>query len=134
MSRTIDLTVTLKLDLANQRTRTEFYDSLEDLLRTGLGEQLSLSRDCVSVIAADDPAGIISQPACLSAIFTPTREIAIVWTVHDVLDVRPDLSLLQATELLQHVLHQHEANHGIGWDDFEHFASRLFGEPVEVAS
>ena len=129
MTRIIDLTVTLKLELADRLGRTEFFHILEPMLRSGLGEILTPFSDCVSVVAVNDPNGTLSQPTNLAAILDPAREAAIVWSANDVLDVRPDLTLEQASEVLHHVIRQHDANHGIGWHDFEYFAANLFGEP-----
>lgn len=43
-------------------------------------------------------------------------EIAIVWSVADVLEVRPDLTEDQAYEVLQTAKNKHDANLGINWD------------------
>ena len=43
-------------------------------------------------------------------------EIAIVWSVADVLDIRPDLTHDQAYEVLQLAKDKHDANIGINWD------------------
>ena len=133
MSRIVNLTVTLKLELADRLGRTEFHNDLEPMLRSGLGEVLTPFSDCVTVVAVSDPTGTLSQPTNLAAILDPFKEAAIVWSAHDVLDVRPDLTLEQASEVLHHVIRQHDANHGIGWDDFEYFAATLFGEPAPVS-
>lgn len=128
MSRIVDLTVTLKLELADRLGRTEFVNDLEPMLRSGLGDVLALYSDCVTVVAVRDPNGTLSQPTNLAAMLDPLSEAAIVWSAHDVLDVRPDLSLEQASQVLHHVIRQHDANHGIGWDDFQYLAANLFGE------
>ena len=43
-------------------------------------------------------------------------EIAIVWSVADVLEVRPDLTEDQAYEVLQIAKDKHDACIGINWD------------------
>ena len=43
-------------------------------------------------------------------------EIAIVWSVADVLEVRPDLTEDQAYEVLQLTKDKHDATIGINWD------------------
>src|SRR5262245_5592335 len=53
--------------------------------------------------------------------------IAIVWSVEDVLSVRPGLSEQQAAEVLQEVLHNHDATRGVTWDTLEATADALFG-------
>jgi hypothetical protein len=128
MSRIVDLTVTLKLELADRLGRTEFVNDLEPMLRSGLGDVLTPYSDSVNIVAVNDPNGTLSQPMNLAAVLDPFCQAAIVWSAHDVLDVRPDLTLEQASEVLHHVIRQHDANHGIGWHDFEDFAGTLFGE------
>ena len=129
MSRIVNLTVTLKLELADRLGRAEFVNDLEPMLRSGLGDVLTPYSDCVTVVAVNDPNGALSQPTNLAAILDPFSEAAVVWSARDVLDVRPDLTLEQASEVLHHVIRQHDANHGIGWHDFEYFAGTLFGDP-----
>ena len=129
MSRIVNLTVTLKLELADRLGHAEFVNDLESMLRSGLGEVLTPYSDCVTVVAVNDPNGTLSQSTNLAAILDPFKEAAIVWSARDVLDVRPDLTLEQASEVLHHVIRQHDANHGIGWHDFEYFAANLFGNP-----
>lgn len=43
-------------------------------------------------------------------------EIAIIWSVADVLEVRPDLTHDQALEVLEIAYAKHDANIGINWD------------------
>ena len=133
MSRIVNLTVTLKLELADQLSRADLYDNLESTLRTGLGEILAQSRDCVTVIAANDPKRVMSQPTNLTAVLKPAGEIAIVWSVEDVLEIRPDLSREQAAEVLEQVSQDHDAGIGINWQTLEYVADELFGDIPERA-
>ena len=55
-------------------------------------------------------------------------EIAIVWSVEDVLVVRPDLDEDQAYEVLVAAKNNHDANIGINWDVLGHHADWLFPE------
>ena len=131
MSRIIDLTLTLKLELADQLSRAELYDNLESMLRTGLGEILVPSDDCVTIIAANDPASVMSCETNLKPLLTSAGEIAIVWSVEDVLEIRPDLSREQAAEVLEHVSQDHDAGIGINWQTLEYVADELFGDIPE---
>ena len=133
MSRIIDLTLTLKLELADQLSRAELYDNLESMLRTGLGEILVPSGDCVTIIAANDPASVLSCETNLKPLLTPAGEIAIVWSVEDVLEIRPDLSREQAAEVLEQVSQDHDAGIGINWQTLEYVADELFGDIPERA-
>lgn len=45
--------------------------------------------------------------------------IAIIWSVEDVLRVRPELTRDQALQVLWQAYDEHDANHGICWQTFE---------------
>ena len=53
-------------------------------------------------------------------------EIAIIWSVADVLEVRPDLDENQAYEVLQIAKDKHDATIGINWDVLDHHADWHF--------
>ena len=59
------------------------------------------------------------------------RQIAVIWSVDDVLEIRPDLTEDEAWEVLQAVEDDHDANLGICWDVLEYHATCLFGPQVE---
>ncbi|MFT4058961.1 MAG: hypothetical protein QM652_05370 [Legionella sp.] len=58
-----------------------------------------------------------------------TQEICIVWSIEDVLDVRPLLSKEQASIVLKHLKKNNDANIGINWDVIEILSDDLF--PIE---
>lgn len=60
------------------------------------------------------------------------RQIAIIWSLEDVLEVRPDLSEDQAWEVLQSCRPMHDANDGITWDSIEVICESLF--PADESS
>ena len=133
MSRIVNLTVTLKLELADQLSRADLYDNLESMLRSGLGEILTPTGDCVTIVAANDPASVLSCETNLKPLLKPAGEIAIIWSVEDVLEIRPDLSREQATEVLEQVSQDHDAGIGINWQTLEYVADELFGDIPECA-
>lgn len=133
MSRIVDLTVTLKLELATRLERDEFYNTLEGMLRTGLGDILISSDDCVTVVATNDPDSVLSQAINLTPVFKPAGEIAFIWSVEDVLEMRPDLSEGQAREVLQVTKKYHDASFGINWDTLSYAAEMLYGDAPEPA-
>jgi hypothetical protein len=47
------------------------------------------------------------------------HEIAVIWAVEDVQEVRPDLDAAQSWEVLKAVKHDHDCNEGINWDMLE---------------
>jgi hypothetical protein len=55
-----------------------------------------------------------------------TESISIHWDIEDVISVRPDLSKFQASEVLQHIKRNHDANVGINWEVIEIVSDTLF--------
>jgi hypothetical protein len=54
------------------------------------------------------------------------KKIHITWDIYDVLSIRPDLTELQASEILQFVEKNHDANEGINWGVIEIAIDILF--------
>jgi len=61
------------------------------------------------------------------------RQIAAIWCIEDVQEVRPDLTGDQAWEVLQEAQHKHDAMMGISWDTLPILAEDLFGPAPETA-
>lgn len=59
------------------------------------------------------------------------RQIAAIWAVEDVKDIRPHLTDDQAWDVLQQVGHDHDAEWGISWTTLETVADMLFPEPAK---
>jgi hypothetical protein len=57
------------------------------------------------------------------------RQIAAVWSIEDVQEIRPDLDDDQAREVLRTIERRHDSNYGISWDLLEYFADRLYPQP-----
>jgi len=60
--------------------------------------------------------------------FNPKTQIAITWSVDDVLSVRPDLTESEAMSVLFDCKRKHDADIGINWDTLRETASWLFKE------
>ena len=73
-----------------------------------------------------DPAGID-----VHALLAPRRQIASIWSIGDVQEVRPDLTDDQAWEVLQQVERAHDATIGINWDVLSCHADMLHGDAPE---
>lgn len=131
MSRIVNLTVTLKLELASQLESSYFYDNLSEMLRSGLGEVLAVDATAVQVVACTDPELTLSYFTDLRPLLAPSEQIAIVWSVDDVLEVRPGLTREQAFEVLEHAMNNHDAGIGINWYTLEYLASELYGDQIE---
>jgi len=58
--------------------------------------------------------------------FNPAREIAILWSVDDVDDARPDLTDEQKMSVLEEVSDHHDASWGVTWDTLKDTADILF--------
>ena len=63
----------------------------------------------------------------IDTLLAERRKIAIIWSIEDVQEVRPDLSDEQAWEALQAVKNNHDATVGINWLTLEMVAEDLFG-------
>ena len=55
-----------------------------------------------------------------------TKQISINWHLDDVLSVRPNLTKLQASTVLEHIKKNHNATVGINWDVIEIVSDILF--------
>ncbi len=60
-----------------------------------------------------------------------SRQIAIVWSIEDVKEVRPHLTDNQAWEVLQLVEQSHDANFGVSWETLDSAAQSLFGDAAK---
>ena len=68
----------------------------------------------------------------LSELLEQRRQIALVWGVEDVQEVRPDLTDDQAWQVLQAAHRHHDCEIGLTWQNLEWFAGELFPEPDEL--
>lgn len=69
----------------------------------------------------------------IHAILAERHQIAVIWSVEDVQEVRPDLSDEQAWQVLQNADRRHDATIGINWDTLECHADMLFGAAPETS-
>jgi hypothetical protein len=135
MTRTISITLTLALNVPLKTDREEFYESLEAHVRNGFGDLLPDSLDNLFVIATTDPEGILESHTNLQPMLWPRHEIAVVWTIEDVEELRPDLTADQCWSVLQECERTHDAGDGINWHALDATAEAMFGpepEPVEA--
>jgi hypothetical protein len=68
----------------------------------------------------------------IHALLADRKQIAAVWSVEDVQQVRPDLTDEQAWEVLQEVDRARNAEFGINWQTLELAAEDLFGDAPET--
>ena len=67
----------------------------------------------------------------MSQIGPGSEQISIIWSVDDVLDVAPYLSRGEAMQVLEEVLHRHDASIGVSWDTLKETAGWLFSDLEE---
>ena len=60
------------------------------------------------------------------------KEIAVIWCIEDVQQVRPDLDEDQCWRVLQTASRKHDANCGINWEMLEITAEVLFGDAPDA--
>ncbi len=58
--------------------------------------------------------------------FNPTRQIAIIWDIYDVQEIRPDLDDTQAMRILREADDTHDADYGITWEIIDKYAQQLY--------
>ena len=68
----------------------------------------------------------------IDALLADRQQIALLWSIEDVQEVRPDLTDQQAWEVLQQVKHCHDCNYGVTWLTLEWVAQDLFGDAPET--
>jgi hypothetical protein len=66
----------------------------------------------------------------IDAVLATRRQIAAIWSIEDVQEVRPDLTEEQCWEVLQAV-RDHDATIGINWEVLSCHAEMLFGSAPE---
>lgn len=62
------------------------------------------------------------------------HQIAILWSTEDVQEMRPDLTIEQAWEVLTMVKHRHDATMGINWDTLTCCADDIFPDSSNLTS
>lgn len=55
--------------------------------------------------------------------------IAIIWSIEDVKEQRPDLTDAQAWEVLQSCRQNHDCNYGLTWEHIDSTAEQLVPSP-----
>ena len=83
-----------------------------------------------AVMAPVEDGGVRSH-LDLNRLHTARKEIATVWMIDDVLEVRPDLTGEQAWDVLREAERRHDATIGINWDVLHYHAQSLFGDAPE---
>ncbi len=131
MSRHVQLTTTITLNVAENVSEEEFRRGITEQLRLGFGTSLSEHDAPIHIVAINDSHGELHQDAYLLPLMAAFGQTAIIWSYRDVLEVRPDLTVEQASCVVHEALHYNTASPDVGWDTLEYTAERLFGAPSE---
>lgn len=67
-------------------------------------------------------AGVPADSVLVSSGFDPTTEVALRWSIHDVLSVRADLTDEEARAVLHEAYRRHDAEVGVTWAVLEEHA------------
>lgn len=94
-------------------------------------EAVAAARAAIAAAPDACPPRVADDPD-IDALLARRRQIAVVWSVDDVLEIRPDLSEAQAWEVLEQARHCHDATLGISWDVLACHADSLFGNAPET--
>ena len=77
-----------------------------------------------------DAAGVPAKPEIdIHELLAENRQIAHLWDVEDVQQVRPDLDDDEAWRVLQDCEHRLDSTQGLTWDTIEQIAADLYPEP-----
>ena len=75
----------------------------------------------------------MTKPFDIDSYLARTKQIAVIWSIEDVQEIRPDLDADQAWEVLKLVDSDCSAECGITWDTLQDAAADLYGpEPDTV--
>jgi len=66
--------------------------------------------------------------------FDPERQIAIIWSIEDVQEIRPDLNDKQSMEVLEEARDHHDCEFGFTWEHLRVTADLLFPEKQSTES
>jgi len=102
-------------------------DRYEPYLRDAIAEAKGRSRTIPD--SSDQPTE--KADIDVYALVAQRRQIAIIWSIEDVQEMRPDLTDEQAWKVLQLVERRLDASIGVDWHTLECVAEELFGPNPE---
>jgi hypothetical protein len=110
------------------KVKVNIHEFIEEIAPTSSGH-LRVSAD----IDLDDLLGSIPEEQDIDvdihALLAENRQIADIWGIGDVQEVRPDLDEDQAWAVLQAAAKRLDSNFGITWDTLKILADELYPEP-----
>ena len=115
-------------------TLEHFYNIMHDYESSrNKGYVQQAMQDAKAVIAEAKAAGThdASTGIDIDATLAAREQIAAIWCVEDVLEIRPDLTKEQAMDVLRKAEKHHDATIGINWDVLHCHADWLFSAGPE---
>jgi hypothetical protein len=115
----------------------DFHDvnvvGVKDALLAAYRAGAEAARACIATAGAT-PVGDLPDPSGIDVhvLLAPRRQIADVWSIEDVQEVRPDLTDDQAWEVLRRAEDNFDAEAGINWDILSYHAQMLFGDAPDA--
>jgi len=124
--------------IINQRLALEeLLTAAENLLAAIEDATGQFDTECTALDAACATArAALQSPETMTIqeMLSRRGEIALIWSVEDVQQERPDLTGEQAWQVLREVERDHDALRGVSWDTLTSIADDLFGPPAETGA
>jgi hypothetical protein len=112
------------------KVKVNIRDYLGDM--TGYGITVEARVDADDILEALDLPDEYEFDIDIHALLAERKQIAHIWGVEDVQEVRPDLDEDQAWEVLQRIDRRLDSERGISWETIEIVAEDLFGDAPET--
>ncbi len=112
----------------------ELATAAEDLLAAIDGATDQFDPESAQLDAACTTARSLlsAEAVTIHDLLAGRQQIALIWSIEDVLAVRPDLTKQQAWKVLRQVERHHDAALGVTWDTLQFAAEHLFGPAQET--
>ena len=112
MTKTVHLTVTLKVELSSEIERDYLLEQLSHSIQMEI-DNVTQTPEVVKVVAVYDPDGKLTLMPNVDSILEDFDAAASVWDIHDVLEICPRLSREDALIVLRSVTDRHDCHSGI---------------------
>ena len=112
MTKTVHLTVTLKVELSSEIERDYLLEQLSHSIQMEI-DNVTQTPEVVKVVAVYDPDGKLTLMPNVDSILEDFDAAASVWDIRDVLEICPRLSREDALIVLRSVTDRHDCHSGI---------------------
>jgi hypothetical protein len=137
MSEPVDQAIITQRQKALERLLTAAEDldaALDGVTEEFDSERAELQHACDAARAtlSTSPVSKTAMDIDIHELLARRGEIALIWSVEDVQEVRSDLTARQAWDVLKQVQNRHDATIGVSWETLEWVARDLFGDAPET--